>query len=455
MKRIILFAITFLAGIWTVRGQNHAEWATYLEGYEIIDIAVAGDYLWLTDGKEVIKFDKNTAAVEFYSLDDIEKSPDYAITSIACAKNGLPWFAATTVGILKMDEDDKWILHSQVNDSQSDLATHIFISDNDAVWTWRTFPVHDKTPGPLGSIFAGFEGNRILTRYEGNQVDTFKLDGRISSVAEDKDGNLWISEWVWDSTNTGILPPSPFAALVKYDGENWTTHYCPEEYVGTPWNLHDITFDETGNIWMGGGYGLLGGRSRLIQFNQSDWQVYDLPEDARWMTSLALQEDGVIWIGSSDIGLMKFRNSQWTVYDTEHSEPHSGDINCIFIDEDGTKWIGTGNGLAAFNENGANFSEEAAGSSDIVLATSKDINSEAMKEVELFPNPTRDFTTLNIKEDIRYSTVDILNFQGQKIKSFSINNKQSQLDVSQLSPGVYLVRINSRQNYILKRLIKQ
>lgn len=451
MKRMILLAFILFTGIKIVTGQNTTEWATYLEGYEITEIDAAGDNLWLTDGKEVIKFDRNTAVAVFYGLDDIEKSPDYVITSIKCDNNRLPWIAVTSVGLLKMDEHENWILHSPVSDAHSDLATHIFISDNDVVWTWTTTPVHD----PLGSFWTGYEGNRILTRYEGNQVDTFQLEGRISSVAEDKDGNLWIAEWENDTTYTGDLLFSPFAAIVKYDGQNWTTYYLPEEYVWTPSRLTDITFDESGNIWVDGSFGLLDGRSKLVQFNQSDWQVFELPEDAHWMTSLALQDNGAIWMGSSSIGLMKFRNSQWTVYDTEHSEPNSEDIYCIFIDENETKWIGTGNGLAAYNENGFNFPEEPTDSSENELKTSTDIYSKRMNEIELFPNPANDFIILKMPGEIQKSIVEILNIQGKVMKSFSLQQNQNRLDISSFPAGIYIMRTYSDKNQILKKFVKQ
>ena len=318
MKRIILLLITILAGIWIAKGQSNAEWATYLEGYEITEMAAAGDYLWLTDGKEVIKFDRNTAAAVFYNLKDVEKLPFYEITSIACSKDGLPWIAVTSVGILKMDENEKWI-KLPIIDPQSDPADRIYITENDVVYTWRTTPtsLNISVDSILSTMtfletWFGYQGTRILTRYEGNQVDTFQLESRISSVAEDKDGNLWITEWALNS----FFSKDPHTSLVKYDGEKWTTYYWPEFYADNPLMLDDITFDESGNIWMHGSFGLLGGRSKLIQFNQSDWQVFDLPvhEHGQRMTSFAFQDNGAIWMGTSE-GFMKFNHSQWTTYD--------------------------------------------------------------------------------------------------------------------------------------------
>lgn len=42
------------------------------------------------------------------------------------------------------------------------------------------------------------------------------------------------------------------------------------------------------------------------------------------------------------------------MYDTCNSELPDNHVNTIAIDGNGTKWIGTDGGLAAFNENGIN-----------------------------------------------------------------------------------------------------
>jgi len=349
MKRIIFLLIGMLAFM-TCQDEDefipfsfeedtpNPEWKTYLKGYEIEHIADAGNYLWLTNEKDVMKFDKNTGNAVYYSLDNIETSPDYRITSITCSENGLPWVGITYTGILKMNEDKQWIVLPPVPEPKFVNVGDILIADTDIVWTWMNTPfsISISVGGTFSTALEEME--TILVRYQGSTVDTFTIDNPISSLAEDNDGNLWIGEWNW-TTST----------LVKYDGENWTTFDCPQFGNGLK-VIGDIAFDESGNIWMFGTFGLIDSTSVLLQFNGSEWQVYDLPVEYTWIRSLTLQDDEVIWLGTTN-GLMKFNDSQWTVYQFEYLKLPSNDVNSIVIDANGTKWIGTDNGLAAFNEN--------------------------------------------------------------------------------------------------------
>jgi hypothetical protein len=75
--------------------------------------------------------------------------------------------------------------------------------------------------------------------------------------------------------------------------------------------------------------------------------------------------------------------------------------------------------------------------------------------IELFPNPAHDFITLRMPGKIQKSRVDILSVTGKVMKSFSWSNDQNRLDVSDFPAGVYLVRIQSGDKFVLKKFVKQ
>ena len=56
---------------------------------------------------------------------------------------------------------------------------------------------------------------------------------------------------------------------------------------------------------------------------------------------LVLDEQDNKWIGTWE-GLVKFDGTNWTIYDTSNSGLRHNYINCISIDKYGNKWIGTG-----------------------------------------------------------------------------------------------------------------
>ena len=71
-------------------------------------------------------------------------------------------------------------------------------------------------------------------------------------------------------------------------------------------------------------------------------------------------------------------------------------------------------------------------------------------KVALYPNPVRDILNIELENEIK--SVEIYNLQGQKIKTAT----SKQVDVSNLSNGVYMVRIQDANNAIeTKRIVKE
>jgi ligand-binding sensor domain-containing protein len=73
----------------------------------------------------------------------------------------------------------------------------------------------------------------------------------------------------------------------------------------------------------------------------------NIPSD--FLTDIEIDNDGVIWIGSVDAGLLKFQNGIWINYTTENSPLPSNMVHCLKLDLSGKLWIGTNDGLASFN----------------------------------------------------------------------------------------------------------
>lgn len=440
MKRIIFsFIISGVLLSLSAQSTQKAEWKTYLDGYHIENITDAGDCLWMTEGRGAIKLNKLTGNTLYYNVDNLEVSPDdyftSIITSIVCDENGLPWVGARFTGVLGMNEDKEWILLPPANEEQfRNWGNVIFlIADNDVVWTSA----------------AGFTNSPPrLARHQGSATETIMLDSPIASMTEDKDGNLWLGR-----IDGGIfLGHDHYESLSKYDGESWTTYNSPLELGPPPFGITNITFDDQGNIWMVGGFGLLdNGETKLIKFNYSEWQVFDLPAEAH-IWSLALQDDTVMWLGTSR-GLMKFSDMQWTVFDTDNSGLPSNYIKSVVVDNNGTKWLGTDAGLVSFN--GMDIDEGVAVINGNGITLSVFFNSDITKEVELFPNPAHDYITIKTPDEFRSSAIEVLNTRGEILKTIRMSGIQTLLDVSQFPSGVYLVKIQSGTYCVLKKIVKQ
>lgn len=72
--------------------------------------------------------------------------------------------------------------------------------------------------------------------------------------------------------------------------------------------------------------------------------------------------------------------------------------------------------------------------------------------INIFPNPATDNITIIIPEK---AIVDILNIEGQLLKSINAEEVQTNIDISSLASGMYFVKVKSIEGIAVKKFIKQ
>lgn len=75
-----------------------------------------------------------------------------------------------------------------------------------------------------------------------------------------------------------------------------------------------------------------------------------------------------------------------------------------------------------------------------------------ISEFEIFPNPAN--TSLTI-ESQQKSVIEIFNIEGQIIKAFNNADKETIIDISNLSSGVYIIKAKTDRGVAIKKFIKQ
>lgn len=139
----------------------------------------------------------------------------------------------------------------------------------------------------------------------------------ITALAKDNFGNIWIGSAV---------------GLIKYDGTNFST------YGSAPINCVEAVGNQ---VYVGTNIGLL-------RFDGSTFTSYNLagsnlPNDT--ILSIRAETANLIWLGGKN-RLVEFNiNGTFTSTSfTNHAIPNSpGIINCIHIDSQNAKWLGTSN----------------------------------------------------------------------------------------------------------------
>jgi len=129
---------------------------------------------------------------------------------------------------------------------------------------------------------------------------------------------------------------------------------------------------------------------------------------------------------------------------TQASNSGAG-ANCITIDTDGDVLV-FGTFRFSVNFGGTTFNC-VANSTDLFLLklSPNGLGTERNQtnNFSVFPNPVNDILTLNFSDYNNAGlSVEVFNMLGQKIKTFKILNNTENLDLSDLTNGIYLLKIN-------------
>lgn len=77
-------------------------------------------------------------------------------------------------------------------------------------------------------------------------------------------------------------------------------------------------------------------------------------------------------------------------------------------------------------------------------------------EAEIFPNPATDKLTIQLNSTIRNSSVEIFNAKGAlKLTALTDQLSTQSIDISELSPGIYFLRVTNDRQSLTSRFVKQ
>ncbi|MBL7846065.1 MAG: hypothetical protein JNL40_01255 [Cyclobacteriaceae bacterium] len=211
------------------------------------------------------------------------------VFSIMQAKNGILWFA-TIDGVYTYD--GKSFTPFIVIEAPGG-----FLSTNNNMERM----LEDKA----GNIWFGVRANEGVYRYDGRSVTNFKLEELFQDgpkpkphnwawpQLQDKDGNIWFSNW---------------GGAYRYDGKSFTSFTKKDGLHG---GVTRIIEDKKGNLWFGGdagaGLSLYDGKS-FTRFTTNDGLI----NNSIW--SILEDKTGNIWIGTRETGLSLYDGTAFITY---------------------------------------------------------------------------------------------------------------------------------------------
>jgi ligand-binding sensor domain-containing protein len=208
-----------------------------------------------------------------------------------------------------------------------------------------------------GRVWLGhFRGVSVL---EGGQWRTYSSDtfglgdlaSLVNDIAVDHQNRIWVAT---------------AAGVAFLTGETWTPY---DESKGLTNNSTEaVMTDHQGRVWVAHSDG-------VDVFDGNKWvfygKKYDKPaqiekEQLTGATALAVDGQGIVWVGTSAKGLSYFDGSTWQTYDCREHFYGAG-VNTITCDKQGHIWLGTNFGMTVFD--GSTWSQYTRNSSGLLSNT--------------------------------------------------------------------------------------
>ncbi|OYQ43239.1 C25 family cysteine peptidase [Flavobacterium aurantiibacter] len=92
--------------------------------------------------------------------------------------------------------------------------------------------------------------------------------------------------------------------------------------------------------------------------------------------------------------------------------------------------------------------------SSINVSSPLSVDGTSSKNVQVFPNPVRNVLTVNLFEAEK-AAVKILDLNGRVVLEHDFNSNSAQIDMSQLSNGMYLAVVETSNGRVIKKLSKE
>ncbi len=359
MKKINLLLLL----IWScfyLHAQNSG-WTNYTSTKEITCTQKSGDILWVGTTGGLVKYNTVTLQKEYFNCSNSGLKYNNII-ALHLDGSGNIWVSNTGIGHHELSRFDgtEWTSFAQ---QDTILAHGVYSIKHDAsgnIWfltyeglvmydgsNWTEYTESD-TDIPFGSVtdmdidsdgllWFSTEGHGLIS-FNGFEVDYYIYSNNETAAmrcVRCVEGNVWV-----------VLNWSPdYTGAAYWNGQSWVEFYETQTHIYFAWDYF-MAVDSNGNLW-------LASDSRISLYNGTTWTLQNNPDFGNdyytTLTSLYVDEDDIVWLGTDSKGLYNLTNENWSSADFSPTRIKSNDITALDIDNQQNAWIGTSRGLSHFD----------------------------------------------------------------------------------------------------------
>ncbi len=355
-----------------------------------------------------------------------------------------------------------WKQYSETDGLADILVNSISIDDTGRKWfcTGKGISIFDGKSWLSYTTKNGFPGTKALKgSVDRNGIGWFFLDNGLFSF----DGNTWTA-WndsiitYGDLTGDGAVTINCIMVdrnnvkwfgtyndgVLSFDGVSWK-HYTKEDGLSGN-SIQTIVADRDNLVWIG--TGIMGNDAGISCFDGKAWTSiqYDRQMMDGNVTGIAVDKNNVKWFVTSVnvCSIHSYDGNTWK----EYSPPWGiglGGYNCIAVDNDGVVWLGSkAMGIISFRVSNGNPSAIA----------SKDELPKAIAILGISPNPFNPSTTISFSlPSASKMNLAVYDITGRKVRTLMSNhlsagNHSAVWDGRDnagrtVSSGVYIARLEA------------
>ena len=264
--------------------------------------------------------------------------------------------ASNTVRAMFIDRDGNYWFGTEAGVSRYDGKTWRNFNESDGLG-WGDFTSQAFFPDSRGNIWSASRG--AINRFDGKSWHAFTekdgIDFRflmdVSSIAEDKHGDIWfgtryskpIATFIPGTTPDPNVNKQPEGGIYRFDGRSWQRFTTSDGLVSNA--VQAMARDNQGNLWFGTDKG-------VSRFDGADWKAFTRADGLAdgWVHSIYVDRTGNLWF-SADGGLSRFDGSSWRLF----ALPGMNDVYNRIAEGKGFLWAGDGGSPRLFRFDGKSW----------------------------------------------------------------------------------------------------